>query len=170
MAAHDWDLLRDLIGARLEGIARAFHEQGGEVDESTGALELVFEGGRVLHLTTATNGESVRVAGGPWVDPIADPEAEIDAAWAREHGRRVRVDVSARPGYAGAVGARLSLTRWLGNEHQSVAGVEMHFYDAVLTFVSWGDDDHVLIGGADAVPAGWGVLPLWSPRAMTMEA
>jgi hypothetical protein len=67
----------------------------------------------------------------------------------------VRVDVSEEPGYAEAVGARLDGLRWLANEHGAVAGAEMRFGTATLTFVSWGDDEFVFTGDAAALPAEW---------------
>jgi hypothetical protein len=152
-------MLRGCIGRELEAVARAFYDHRGALDEGRGALELTFEGGRVLHLTTATNAESVSVREGAWRDPVADPDAEVDDAWAREHGRWIRVDVSERPGYADAVGGRLALVHWLMNEHGSVAGVEMHFGCAVLTFASWGDDEYVVLGRAGALPREWGMQP-----------
>ena len=165
MDERDWGraLLLDAVGARLEGVARAFHQHRGQVDESRGALQLSFAGGRILHLTTAINGESVWVRPGPWTDPLADPDEGIDEAWAREHGRGVLVDVSSRAGYAQAAGERLDGVRWLANGHGSVAGVEMRFGPALLTFVSWGDDEHVITGGASAIPAEWGMTPVPSP-------
>jgi hypothetical protein len=166
---HGRRALLDCVGARLEGAVRGFYEHRGEVDESRGPLELAFEGGRVLHLTTATDGESVRVIDGLWTDPLSDPDEEVDEAWVREHGRWLRLDVSARPGWAEAVGERLAGIRWLANGHGSVAGAEMRFGPAAMTFVSWGDDEWVFAGGADAVPAEWGMRMVPSPETQ-MEA
>jgi hypothetical protein len=148
-------LLREMLGARLESAARTFYELRGCIDDRVGPLELAFAGGRTLHLTTATNGESVWIRPGPWIDPFADRYGETDAGWSREHGRYVRVDVSEEPGYAEAVGARLDALRWLANAHGSIAGVEMRFGAAPLTFVSWGDDEYVFTGDAESVPAAW---------------
>ena len=148
-------LLEDAVGARLAAVARAWYRHRGETDERTGPLQLAFADGRVVHLTTATNGESVWILPGPWRDPLADPEHGIDEAWAREHGQTVVVDVSTRPGYAAVVGQRLDAVRWLANEHGGIAGAEMRFGRAFLTFVSWGDEEYVVPGGASAVPAAW---------------
>jgi hypothetical protein len=146
-----------MAGERLESAARTFFELHGCMDERTGPLELAFEGGRTLHLTTAADAESVHVGPGPWIDPFSGPDGETDPAWAREHGRYVRVDVSREPGYAEAAGARLDGLRWLASEHGAIAGVEMRFGAAALTFVSWGDDEYVFAGDASAVPAEWGM-------------
>jgi hypothetical protein len=148
-------MLVDVLGARLERAGRAFFRHRGETDEGRGALELEFDGGRVLHLTTATNAMSLDVRSGPWVDPLADEDGSVDEAWVREHGGYVRVDVSARPGYAECVGRPLEGVRWLADEHGAVAGVEMRFGAAMLTFVSWGDDEYAFAGGASEVPEEW---------------
>jgi len=171
VAERDWGrrLLLDAVGLRLEGIARAFYEQRGEIDERCGPLELTFAGGRVLHLTTATNGESLWVREGLWFDPVADPEAGIPADRAAEHGRWVHVDLTGRCGYVGTIGERLEAPRWLANDHGSVAGVEMRFGAETLVFVSWGDDEHVMAGGAAVVPAEWGMRVIPSPEP-SMEA
>jgi hypothetical protein len=150
-------LLREMLGAHLESAARTFYELRGCIDGRTGPLELAFEGGRTLHLTTATDGESIWIRSGRWTDPFADPDGEPDPAWSREQGRYVRVDVSEEPGYAEAVGARLDGLRWLANEHGAIAGVEMRFGAAALAFVSWGDDEYVLTAGASAVLPEWGM-------------
>lgn len=169
MAERDWGrpLLLDAVGARVAGASRAWHQREGRTDERTGPLQLTFHDGRILHLTTATNGESVWVRPGPWLDPLAGADGEVDEAWAREHGRQVQVDVAARPGYAEIAGQRLEGVRWLQNGHGSIAGVEMRFGAALLTFVSWGDDEYVFIGGASQVPAEWGFTVISSPSPVT---
>jgi hypothetical protein len=101
---------------------------------------------------------------------VADPEEGIAAEWAAEHGRWLRVDASGRAGYSGALGERLESVRWLANEHGSVAGAELRFGPAVLTFVSWGDDEHVFTGDAGAVPAEWGIRVIPSPETSTEES
>lgn len=169
MPAPDWGqgVLWSCLGLRLKAIVRVFHELQGEIDESRGPLELTFEDGRVVHLTTAPNGESVWIREGAWSDPMADPDGEVDEGWAREHGRMLRVDVSDRPDYTAAAGGPLVTAHWLANEHGSIAGVEMNFFHAVLTFVSWGDDEYVVPGGASALPPEWGMRPY---PTMVMEA
>jgi len=159
MPGRDWGhaVLWTCRGLRLEAIARAFHEHRGEIDESRGPLELTFEGGRVIHLTTASNGESVAVREGAWYDPVADPDAPPDEAWIREHGRWIRVDVSGRPGYAEGLGAPLLVGHWLVNRNGSVAGVELSFGLVTVTFASWGDDEYVVFGRAGALPREWGM-------------
>jgi hypothetical protein len=171
VAERDWGhgLLLDAVGSRLEAIARAHYQRQDRVDDTRGALELAFEGGRMLHLTTATNGESVRVREGPWVDPVAAPDEGTDAAWVAQHGHWIRVDAKEREGYARLVGERLGSVRWLANEHGSVAGVEMRFGAAALTFVSWGDDEYVFPGDFAAVPTEWGIRVIPSPETV-MEA
>ena len=166
---NDWG--RALLGSchaiRVDGIARIFHERNGEVDESRGPLELTFEGGRVLHLTTATNGEALWVREGPWSDPLADPEAPADEGWVREHGRSVRVDVTVRPEYAEMVGGHLMVGPWLVNEHGYVAGVQLSAKLTTLTFATWGDDEYVVFGRVGALPREWGMQRY---PTMVMEA
>ena len=171
MVEHDlgYALLRDAVGRRLEGIARAQYEHQGRVYEKRGALELAFEGGLVVHLTTAVNGESVQIREGRWFDPVADPDEGVDAAWAAEHGQWIRVDVANRAAYAPFVGERLGLVRWLANDHGSIVGVEMRFGPAALTFVSWGDMEFVFTGGADSVPGDW-AMRMFPSSETSMEA
>ena len=159
MAARAWEqaVLREHAGLRVMEIARHFHEHCGEVDESRGPLELTFEDGRVIHFTTAPNGESVAVREGPWRDPVVDPDAPPDEAWIREHGQWVRVDVSDHPEYAEAVGAPLMIRYWVVNQNGSVAGVELTIGVVALTFASWGDDEYVVFGRAGALPREWGM-------------
>lgn len=165
----DWGLhlLGACAGARLKRIARAFYQHGDAVDESRGALELTFEDGRAIHLTTAPNGESVAVREGPWYDPVADPDGPPDEEWVREHGRWVRVDVSTRPEYAEGIGAPLLVGHWVVNPNGSVAGVELSFGTVMLTFASWGDDEYVVFGRAGALPREWGMR---RHPTMAMEA
>jgi hypothetical protein len=79
----------------------------------------------------------------------------------------VRVDVSERPGHADAVGGPLITIHWLANENGSIAGVEMNFFHAVLTFVSWEGDEYVMFGGVGTLPLEWRMHPY---PTMVMEA
>jgi hypothetical protein len=154
-------------GLRLKTVGRAFYEHRGEIDESRGPLELTFEDGRVIHLTTASNGESVAVREGPWYNPVVDPDAPPDEDWAREHGRWIRVDVSTRPEYAEGIGAPLLVRDWVVNQNGSIAGVELSLGLVALTFASWGDDEYVVFGRAGALPREWGMQRY---PTMVMEA
>jgi hypothetical protein len=153
-------VLRSHLALRLDAIARVFPARHGEVDESRGALELTFEGGRVLHLTTDAGGESLSVGVGAW----------LDSAGIREHGRWTRVDVSARAGYSDAVGGRLAIAFPVVNDRGSVAGVEMHFGPVALTFVSRGEHEDVVAGPAAALPPEWRMCRFSGRESMTMEA
>ena len=149
-------LLEAAVGTRLAATRRIHWTHGGRVDDTMGPLELVFDGGPTLLLITGSGGEWVRVDPDPWIDFVeADPTDE-NRAYAEEHGKLSRIDASALPGYADAVGRPLEAVRWLATGWGSVGGVEMAFGPARLTFVSWGDEEYVFTGGADAVPAEWG--------------
>lgn len=183
----DWgqDLLRACIGKRLERIARVLDARGDSAGES-GPLELTFEGGRVVHLTRDPRSEFLSVREGPWEDRADD--------------RRVRIDVSDRPGYAevlndhvflgeGAVtaipepmlaegaqppaahkamgAASLFGSTWLVNPEGCVAGVELPFFGATITFAIREGGEYVVFGRAGALPREWG-LRRWPD--MTMEA
>lgn len=166
-AGRDTGLLRDAVGERLMAVARIHWTQGGRVDDATGPLELRFEGGRTLVLTTGAHGERLRVDPRPWIDSLAGGASDEDRAFAAEHGKMSRIDVSALPGYSDAVGRPLDAVRWMENASGSVGGAEMAFGPARLTMVSWGDDDHVFTGGADAVPAEWGSRVLPADESLT---
>ena len=147
----DWgqQLLRECTG-RLVRVARAFDRQD-SADEERGPLELTFEGGRVLHLVADPRDDFVSVREGPW----------------RGDADRVLVDVSARPGYAEAVGEWFHLGGWRVNPDGCMAGVELHFGITTLTFAIRGGGEYVVFGRADALPREWG-LQRWPD--MTMEA
>jgi hypothetical protein len=165
----DTGLLRDAVGARLAAVSRMHWTHRGQVDDATGPLELRFDDGRTLVLTTGAHGERLRVDPRPWIDSLAGGASDEDRAFAAEHGKMSRIDVSTLPGYSDAVGRALDGVRWMRNGSGSIGGVELAFGPARLTMVSWGDDDHVFTGGADAVPAEWGfrVLPAGEPMTGT---
>jgi len=161
--------LRHAVGARLAAVARMHWTHGGRVEDATGPLELRFDGGPTLVLSTGAHGEWLRVDPRPWIDSLAGGASDEDRAFAAEHGKMSRIDVSALPGYADAVGRPLDGVRWMASGSGSVGGAELAFGPARLTMVSWGDDDHVFTGGADAVPAEWNfrVLPADEPLTGT---
>ena len=47
------------------------------------------------------------------------------SAFAAEHGKMSRIDVSALPGYSGAVGQSLDAVRWMENGSGSIGGAEL---------------------------------------------
>lgn len=161
--------LRYAVGTRLEAVARMHWTHAGRVEDATGAMELRFSEGPTLVLSTGAAGEWLRVDPRPWIDSLAGSPSDEDRAHAAEHGKVARYDVSALPSYSGVVGRSLDALRWMENASGVVGGVELAFGAARLTMVSWGDDDHVFTGGADAVPAEWGfhVLPAEEPLTGT---
>lgn len=152
-------LLEAAVGTRLATARRIHWTHGDRVEEEMGPLELVFDGGPTLVLITGSDGEWARVDPRPWIDFMEDDPSDEDREYAETHGRMRRIDVSALPGYADAVGRTLDAVRWLATGWGSLSGVEMAFGPARLTFVSWGDEEYVFTGGADAVPAEWGFRP-----------
>lgn len=151
----DWgqELLRGTTG-RLVRITRAFDRED-SADGERGPLELTFEGGRVLHLAAAPHDDFISVREGPWHGDAGDAD-------------RVLVDVSDRPGYAEAVGEWCHVgSGWLVNPDGCVAGVELHFGVATITFAIRGGGEYVAFGRASALPREWG-LQRWPD--MTMEA
>ncbi|HEU4452992.1 MAG TPA: hypothetical protein VFR81_08025 [Longimicrobium sp.] len=162
--------LRHALGTRLAAAARMHWTHGERVDRSTGPLELRFDDGPTLVLSTGAHGEWMRVDPNPWIDSLAGGASDEDRAFAAEYGKMSRIDVSALPGYADAVGRALDAVRWIESASGSIGGVELAFGPARLTFVSWGDDDHVFTGGADAVPAEWGFRVLSAEPSTVTEA
>ena len=62
-------------------------------------------------------GERLRVDPRPWIDSLAGGASDEDRAFAAEHGKMSRIDVSALPGYSGAVGQSLDAVRWMEQEN-----------------------------------------------------
>ena len=156
-------LLSAAVGARLEGVARVHWMRGDDVDAATGPLELAFDDGRLLHLTTAPNAESLWVRAERWEPSPEWPLTDEDRAYIAEHGTEARVDARSQPGWADALGRRLEGVRWLANEFGVLAGAELDFGGARMTFVSWGDDEWVFPGDASSIPPGWGFRVLAGP-------
>lgn len=162
--------LRYAVGTRLAAVARMHWTHAGRVEDGMGPLELRFDDGPTLVLSTGAHGEWMRVDPRPWIDSLAGSPSDEDRAHAAEHGKMTRYDVSALPVYSDAVGRLLDRVRWMRNGSGSIGGAELAFGPARLTFVSWGDDDHVFTGGADAVPAEWGFRVLSAEPSTVTEA
>lgn len=183
----DWGqhLLRGCIGKRLERIARVVDAQGDPVDES-GPLELAFEGGRVVHLTRDPNDEFLSVREGPWEDRGDDRRARIDVSDRPEYAEVLKghvfleegavtatpehiLDAGEEPPMAHKVMGEPSLfgSTWLVNPGGCVAGVELRFFGATITFAIRSGGEYVVFGRAGALPAEWG-FQRWPD--MTMEA
>ncbi len=161
--------LRYAVGTRLTAVSRMHWTHRGQVDDATGPLELRFDDGPTLVLSTGAHGEWMRVDPNPWIDSLAGSPSDEDRAYAAEYGKMSRIDVSALPGYSDAVGQPLDGVRWMRGASGAIGGAELAFGAARVTFVSWGDDDYVFTGGADAVPAEWGfhALPAGEPSNET---
>jgi hypothetical protein len=139
----DLEAIRSLIGHVLKAAWRIRFQQVGEIDTSTGALELEFDGDRVVHLTGCGDGESLRIESTRWVDPFSGQLDPVDAEFVRDCGKHVRIK-AAGEGIERAIGKRLSRCRLLRNQFGTEAGVEFDLEGRGVRFLVAGDEDHVM--------------------------
>jgi hypothetical protein len=134
--------LSRLIGQRIESIARVCYWHRGVADLADGSLEIKVAGEVVL-LDGASDGESLRVRNGPWVDPFDEPVSTENLEYIAEHGRWQRVDCSIHEFYDDFLKEAITDVRLLENEHGRTAGVKISVPARSLWFVVEGDECHV---------------------------
>ena len=86
--------LASLLGRRLRRVRRIFFALGGEVDRSSGAIELTVDEVGPVVLDAAADGSSLKVAVGGWHDPFDRPLEIEDEEFVAAHGKWTGIDVS----------------------------------------------------------------------------
>jgi hypothetical protein len=141
-------LLQGLIGQRVIRMDRVLYQVRGDFEKvvpGDGPLELELEGGRVLLLDGAGDGESLRAKEGTWVDLFAEPLSEENARFVEESGKWTRVPSSRLEGYIDFIGERITeVSAIAARDARGVAGVRLSVAKKSLWFVVQWDECHVL--------------------------
>jgi hypothetical protein len=96
--------LTDVIGSYITRVRRVHYVYRGVPDTDFGPLELTFDGGRVVLLDNAADGETLRVWTEPWEDPFAGPLSEENRAFVETSGKWTAFDISAVGAFAAFIG------------------------------------------------------------------
>jgi hypothetical protein len=137
------ETLRRCLGLRLNALTRSRYLFNGTPDGiGHGDLELRFQGGRSVVLTTESDGESVAAEERVLTLPEAFTlESGSTCAWDT-------VDLSGDDSYRVLLGAALDridavIGHYRGVDHSAIVGWSFHFGDRVLTFMNQGDESWI---------------------------
>lgn len=137
--------LKGCIGRRVVAIHRTRYLLNGQPNEiGHGDVEICFEGGLIVVLSLAADGESVKAKSGSLT---ALPRVDLvdGAFWATE----VLCVSDAEP-FSNFVGAVLSsvdavIDRTTAGEYDTLSGWALHFEDRLLTFVNMGAESRLAL-------------------------
>lgn len=103
----------------------------GDRDERRGPIEFTFGGGVILRLESSSDGVSLRLRVGEWIDPFGGRLSEENAAFVRASGKWTAHDVSREPGYRKMIGHLIGAVTLL-TMNDLVTGVELTMGGVVL--------------------------------------
>jgi hypothetical protein len=153
-ATMDFSVLERIVGRQLVSASRIVYEFDGVVDVSCGDLELSFEGGEIVSLQCAADGERLTLAPVAWQDPFAPPLSPENEAFVQESGKYIRVDTNTAPPQL-PVGCRLSRYVLIRNRFGTPAGVQLEFAGSAVRFLVECDEAYVM-GMDDRRFTDWG--------------
>lgn len=96
----------------------------GTRDVSQGPIECVFDGAIVMRLESSSDGASLRLRVGEWVDPFAEPISDENRAFVRSSGKWTAYDVSEDRGYREMIGHSIRVTN-LFTMNDLIIGLEL---------------------------------------------
>lgn len=101
--------LAKYVGDTVQRVNRLRYEVGEKVASGAneGSVEITFGSGSTLLCESAADGETVRVADAPWVDPFGGPLSAENLEFQRTAGRWVKYDASDQEPFAGLVGRQV---------------------------------------------------------------
>jgi hypothetical protein len=150
----DFSALERVVGRQLVSASRIVYEFDGVADVSHGDLELSFEGGEVVSLQCAADGERLTLAPVAWQDPFAPPSSLENEAFVQQSGKYIRVDTKTAPPSL-PVGDQLSRYVLIRNRFGTPAGVKLVFVGSAVHFLVECDEAYVM-GVDDRRFADWG--------------
>jgi hypothetical protein len=139
----DLSALEGVVGKRLVTANRIAYEFDGAVDVSCGALELRFEGGEIVFLRCAADGERMMLEQVAWHDPFAAPLSPDNEAFVQNSGKYIRVDTAAAPPSL-TIGDELSRYALIRNRFGTCAGVRLEFVRRPVRFLVQCDEAYVM--------------------------
>ncbi|MFN8079803.1 MAG: hypothetical protein U0Q19_09560 [Kineosporiaceae bacterium] len=128
-----------LIGHRARQVRRLFFNRRGQVDESVGALEIVWDGGAITRIDTRPDW-SLLISDRAWTDPFDQPAVPVDPRSVAETGRWARYDVSLRPEFRPIIGHSLRAVAVRDSEIGQPVEVDLAFPSATITIRSVGGE------------------------------
>lgn len=101
--------LAKYVGDTVVRVSRLRYEVGDKVASGAdeGSVEITFRSGGTLLCESAADGETVRVADTPWVDPFGGPLSKENEEFVRTSGRWVKYDASDQQPFADLLDRRV---------------------------------------------------------------
>jgi hypothetical protein len=141
------------VGHEITRVERLRYDFQGQRELEGGDVQLWFDDG-VVHLSVASDGETLRLEQAPWQDAFSGPLSSENEEYIASHGKWTLVDVSSELPFAGLVGNRLAKVSPLANRFGKLVGAQMVAGD-VLFNVYVRSDEITVSWGAEAAPF-WG--------------
>jgi hypothetical protein len=99
-------VLASAVGRVIVRINRIFYVFQGVTNKAVGAVDLEFQDGSRIVVDSGSDGESISVQPGPWVDPFLEGDiSQENRDYIAKSGKWTSFDVSRDLGYADLVGA-----------------------------------------------------------------
>ena len=133
--------LHDLADRRLRRLRRIHYQFRGDVDTTTGPIELTFDDGSVLLLDAGPDGESLGVGHEAWLDPFRPPLSAENRDYVDRFGKWTAFDVTDESPYATLIGQRVVAVDVRPSRRPDVAiGVVLRLQTAAIVVKVEGDE------------------------------
>lgn len=120
-------------------VRRLFFHRQGQVDESCGAVEFVWEDRSVTRIDTRSDW-SLSISDREWTDPFAQTPSPVDPSWVSVQGKWQRHDVSRRPEYLPVIGRPLRAVSVINSGVGQPVGVDLEFAGSTVSVRSVGGE------------------------------
>jgi hypothetical protein len=137
--------LAKYVGDTVRSVCRLRYEVGEKVASGAneGSVEITFGSGSTLLCESAADGETIRVADAPWVDPFGGALSEENEEFVRSSGRWVKYDASDQEPFVDLVGRQVTDVAPITGTSGKQYGVVLNVSGFLLSLYANADELHV---------------------------
>jgi hypothetical protein len=138
-------LVNAILNKIVIKIELVVYEYKGQIDEDDYQLQLTFEDNKILFLTGASDGESLRIDFEPWKNIWEGEQPKENIEFIKNYGKHILLDVSNDRRFMGFIDKRINHVRKIMVEG-ILCGVQLEFGRSWINFINEGDEGKIFFG------------------------